>query len=60
MKNILIPSERSYLLKILEKIKLVIVQIQWKTINNYGQNILRLFDALPNFLFTTSEVKRDY
>ena len=23
-------------------------------------NILRLFDTLPNFLFTTSETKRDY
>ena len=28
--------------------------------NNYGDNILRLFDTLPNFLFTTNETKRDY
>ena len=28
--------------------------------NNYGDNILRLFDTLPNFLFTTSETKHDY
>ena len=27
---------------------------------NDGQNILRLFDTIPNFLFTTSEAKRDY
>ena len=27
---------------------------------NHGHNILRLFDTLPNFLFTTSETKRDY
>ena len=30
------------------------------TIYNHGHNILRLFDTLPNFLFTTSEIKRDY
>ena len=28
--------------------------------DNHGQNILRLFDTLPNFLFTTSETKRDF
>ena len=28
--------------------------------NNYGDNILRLFDTLQNFLFTTNETKRDY
>ena len=27
---------------------------------NHGHNILRLFDNLPNFLFITSETKRDY
>ena len=27
--------------------------------NNF-QNILRLFDVLPNFLFTTSDTMRDY
>ena len=27
-------------------------------IHNHGHNILRLFDTLPNFLFTTSETKR--
>ena len=26
----------------------------------YFHNILRLFDVLPNFLFTTSETTRDY
>ena len=26
---------------------------------NHGHNILRLFDTLPNFLFTASETKRD-
>ena len=29
-------------------------------IYNHGHNILTLFDTLPNFLFTTSETKRDY
>ena len=28
--------------------------------DNHGHNILRLFDTLPNFLFTTSEAKRHY
>ena len=27
---------------------------------NHGNNIVRLFDALLNFAFTTSETKRDY
>ena len=27
---------------------------------NDGHNILRIFDTLPVFLFTTSEKKRDY
>ena len=27
---------------------------------NHFHNILRLFDVLPNFLFTTSETKNDY
>ena len=27
---------------------------------NYFQNILRLFDVLSNFPFTTSETMRDY
>ena len=32
------------------------------TCDNYndGHNILRIFDAIPNFLFTTSEANRDY
>ena len=29
-------------------------------IYNHGHDILRIFDTLPNFLFTTSEAKRDY
>ena len=28
--------------------------------NNRGDNILRIFDILPNFSFTTSEMERDY
>ena len=27
---------------------------------NHFDNILRVFDVLPNFLFTTSETMRDY
>ena len=30
------------------------------SIYNLGHNVLRLFDGLPNFLFTTSETNRDY
>ena len=30
------------------------------TVYNDGHNILRLFDTISNFLFTTSEAKRDY
>ena len=29
-------------------------------IYNLGHNILRLFDVLPNFPFTTGETNRDY
>ena len=36
----------------------------WKAKENFadndGHNILRLFDVLPNFSFTTSERKSDY
>ena len=28
--------------------------------DNHVHNILRLFDVLPNFIFTTSETKHDY
>ena len=31
-----------------------------KMSNNHFHNILILFDALPNFPFTTSETMRDY
>ena len=26
----------------------------------HGYNVTRIFDVLPNFPFTTSEMKRDY
>ena len=32
----------------------------WTYNYNHRHNILRLFDVLPNFPFTTSETKRDY
>ena len=28
--------------------------------NNEGHNILRVFDTIPKFLFTTGETKRNY
>ena len=28
--------------------------------DNHGHNILRAFDTLPNFLFTTSEALKDF
>ena len=31
-----------------------------EVIYNLGHNILRFFDVLPNFAFTTSETNRDY
>ena len=30
-----------------------------KSLNNHFQNILRLFDILPSFSFTTSETRRN-
>ena len=37
-----------------------ILQIQPNEKNyNDGHNILRIFDAIPSFLFTTNEAKRD-
>ena len=38
----------------------VVVSITVKESSKPGHNISRLFDVLPNFLFTTSETKRDY
>ena len=29
-------------------------------VDNYGQDILRIFDVLRNFPFTTNETKPDY
>ena len=29
-------------------------------IYNHGHNIIRIFEVLPNFPFTTSETKPDY
>lgn len=37
---------------------ILITVIDWS--NNRGDNVLRLFDILPNFSFTTSEMERDY
>ena len=41
-------------LKLVRKIKKVLAKTK-QTIqtNNHGRNILRLFDVLPNFIFTT-------
>ena len=33
---------------------------QYSVPHDYNHNILRLFDTLPKFIFTTSEAKRDY
>ena len=33
---------------------------KWKEIYNHVHKILRLFDVLPDFLFTTNETKCDY
>ena len=32
----------------------------WRFNYNHGHNIMRIFDVLPNFPFTTSETKPDY
>ena len=34
--------------------------LEIRHIYNLGHNILRLFDVLPNFPFTTNETNRDY
>ena len=38
----------------------LVINETMKSICNHFQNILRLFDALPNFLLTTSKTMRDY
>ena len=45
--------------------KYVYEEVPWETENvlsfhNHFHNILRLFDVLSNFPFTTSETMRDY
>ena len=41
-------------------VKVMIIKQELKNDYNHGNNILKLFDTLPNFLFTTSQAKRDY
>ena len=43
-----------------ETTSLWVLTCQMSSFYNDGQNILRLFDDLPNFPFTTSETKNDY
>ena len=38
----------------------ITLHVSTYTVYNDGHNILRLFDTISNFLFTTSEAKRDY
>ena len=35
-------------------------KMSWVEYYNHGHNILRILVTLPNFIFTTSETKRDY
>ena len=44
---------------LVQKIKIIILKLKFGTYN-YFHNILRLFDVLPNFAFTTSETMRNY
>ena len=50
----------------IERIGLIEIQPGWTWIDkyfadyNHGYNIMRIFDVLPNFPFTTSEKKPDY
>ena len=39
------------------KYKKQLLDVAKKQDYNHGHNILRMFDVLPNFLFTTSEMK---
>ena len=41
-------------------LKWLIIKLSLTIFHNHGHNILRLFDVLPNFPFTTGETKRDY
>ena len=43
-----------------ETTSLWVLTCQMSSFYNDGQNILRLFNDLPNFPFTTSETKNDY
>ena len=44
----------------LETISPVLDSVSQGSNLNYFHNIIRLFDVLPNFSFTTSETKSDY
>ena len=37
-----------------------LIKTKENVVDNHFDNILRLFDALPNFAFTTSETMGDY
>ena len=53
--------QQSYKYKLLHKVENIINEnIEQKRTYNQFHNILRLFDVLPNFLFTTNEKMRDY
>ena len=36
------------------------IDTQFSPFYNHGHNIVELFNALPNFLFTTSEMMHNY
>ena len=40
--------------------KTLSVMYKYNSNYNHEHNILKLFDTLPNFIFTTNEMKRDY
>ena len=50
-----IPAENSLVLIVDKELK-----AKGIFADNDRHNILRIFDTIPNFLFTTSEAKRDY
>ena len=60
IKSHLLLIKDIFLLQIFKKLILILIIILMKMILNHFDNILRPFDVLPNFPFTTSETMRDY
>ena len=53
------PEVSFFFLEISSKNQNFLLKLNFRTYNQF-HNILKLFDVLPNFIFTTSETMGDY